>query len=153
MKIRLAKDKDCVAIARLHRRTIRKVNSKDYPKDIIDVWSARTSAERFRNSQDNCKRWVAVQGDKVVGFCDHGLNGEFWGLYVHKDYIGKGIGSQLLKTAENSLKKFGYKKTTLKATVTAKNFYKKYGYKIIKKSFHLVGDKKLPIFIMTKKIS
>ena len=105
MKISLAKKEDYTAIARLHRQTIRNVNSKDYPRAQINAWSARTNAERFRNSADKCKRWVAVENDKVVGFCDHSLDGEFWGLYVQKDHLGKGIGSRLLKTAEDSLKK------------------------------------------------
>jgi len=152
MKIRLARDGDYAAIARFHRQTIRHVNSKDYSKDIIRVWSTRPSAKRLRITAERCKRWVAVEGEKIIGYCDHSLNGEFWGLFVHKDYIGRGIGSRLLKTAENSLKKFGYKKVTLQASITAKNFYKKYGYKIVKKGFHLIGDKKLPTFLMTKKL-
>jgi ribosomal protein S18 acetylase RimI-like enzyme len=117
---------------------------------MIKVWSARTNAQRFRNSSSKCKRWVAIQDNKVVGFCDHGLNGEFWGLYVHKDYISKSIGSRLLKTAEDSLQKRGFKKNTLKASITAKDFYKKCGYKVNKKSFYVINDKKLPILIMTK---
>lgn len=153
MRIRLVKDDDYAAIARLHRQTIRSVNSKDYPEDMIQVWSARTNAQRFRSNSDTCKRWVAVDNNKIVGFCEHGLNGEFWGLYVHKDYIGKGIGSRLLKTAEKSLQKNGCKKVTIQSTLTAKNFYEKHGYKVIKKDFHLIKDKKLPIFIMTKKLS
>ncbi len=153
MKIRLIRDGDYGAIARLHRQTIRHINSKDYPEDAIKVWSARTNAQRFRGNADKCKRWVAVQNDKIVGFCDHGFNGEFWGLYVHKDYIGKGVGSRLLKIVEDSLRKLGVTKVNLKATITAKNFYKKHGYKIIKKDFHSIEDKKLQIFLMTKKIS
>ena len=124
MRIRLARDEDYAAIARLHRQTIRNVNSKDYTEDQINTWSARTNAQRFRSNANKCKRWVAVQDNKVVGFCDHSLDGEFWGLYVHKDFIGKGIGSRLLKTAEDSLQKMGYKKVIIKATITAKDFYK-----------------------------
>ncbi|MFH1565374.1 MAG: GNAT family N-acetyltransferase [bacterium] len=179
MKIRLVKDEDYAAVARLHRQTIRNVNSKDYPEDIIHVWSSRTNAERFRGNADKCKRWVAIQNNKlstnariilgrcqqllastraifkflynkIIGFCDHSLDGEFWGLYVHKDYIGKGVGSRLLKTAEDSLKKSGFKKVGLKATITAKDFYKKHGYRVIKKTFHPIKDKKLLIFLMSK---
>ncbi len=153
MRIRLARDEDYATIARLHRQTIRNINSKDYTEDQISAWSARTNAQRFRSNANKCKRWVAIQDNKVVGFCDHSLDGEFWGLYVHKDFIGKGIGSRLLKVAEDSLKKMGFKKVHLKATVTAKEFYKKHGYKVIKKDLHLVGNKKLRIFVMTKTLS
>jgi putative acetyltransferase len=100
---------------------------KNYPEDIIQEWSARATVRRFRKNASLCKRWVAVQDNKIVGFSDHGLNNEFWGLYVHKDYIGKGIGSRLLKIVEDSLKKRGCKKITLKAILTAKDFYRKHG--------------------------
>lgn len=93
-----------------------------------------------------------MENNKIIGFCDHGLNGELWGLYVHKDYVGKGIGARLLKVAEDSLKKLGFKKTTLESTVTAKDFYEKHGYKVVKKAFHPIKNKKLPIFIMSKKL-
>ena len=153
MKIRLARDEDYAPIARLHRQTIRKINSKDYTKNQIRAWSARTKAERFRSNADKCKRWVAIEDDKIVGFCDHSLDGEFWGLYVHKDYIGKGIGSCLLKTVEDSLKTMGFKKVNLKATVTAKEFYKQHGYRVMKKNLHSINNQELEIFIMTKKLS
>lgn len=152
MKIRFAQDKDYAAIARLHRQTIRHVNSKDYPEDIIKVWSGRSKAARFRSNANICKRWVAVDKDKITGFCDHKLDGEFGALYVHKDFIGRGVGSKLYDTAENSMKKLGLNKITLEATLTAKDFYKKLGFKIIKKSFHKIKDKKLPVFLMSKKI-
>ncbi len=153
MKIRLAKDKDFAAIARFHRQTIYHINSKDYPKKMIDVWSKRSKADRFRRSAGKCKRWVAVQNNKIVGFCDHNFNCELWGLYIHKDFINRGIGSRLLKTAEESLKKSGCKKILIKASITAKDFYKKHGYRVIKKSFHQMDNIKLPIIIMVKKIS
>jgi putative acetyltransferase len=151
-EIRLARDNDFAAIARLHRQTIRHINSKDYPKKMIDVWSKRTRAHRFRRNASKCKRWVAVKNDKVVGFCDHNFSCELWGLYVHKDYLKQGIGSRLLKTAEKSILKSGCKKITIKASITAEDFYKKYGYKFVKKSFHQMGSIKLPIIIMNKKI-
>ncbi len=148
MKIRLARDEDYASIARLHRQTIRNVNSKDYTQEQIKMWSAKTKTKRFRDSADKCKRWVAIEDNKVVGFCDHSLNGDFWGLYVHKDYIGKGVGSKLLKRAEDSLKKLGFKKVRIEATITAKEFYKKHGYKVLKKDLH--GKEKLETFVMVK---
>ena len=81
---------------------------------------------------------------------DHGDDDELWGLYVHKDCVGKGIGTQLLKIAENSLKKQGVEIIKIKATITAKKFYEKHGYKVVKKALHQVLDKKLRIYIMEK---
>ena len=152
MKIRLARDKDYAGMARFHRATIRHINSWDYPEDIIKVWAGRTNAKRFRDSAHKCKRWVAVKKGKIVGFVDYGNDDELWGLYVHKDYVGKRIGSQLLKIAEDSLRKQGVKIIKIKSTITARRFYEKHGYKVIKKALHQVMDKKLRIYIMVKSI-
>ncbi len=152
MKIRFAQDNDYAETARLHRQTIRNVNSKDYPNDIIAVWSARTKAQSFRKSADKCKRWVAIEDNKIVGFCDHNFKCELWGLYIHKNYLSRGIGSLLLKIAENSLRKQGCKKITVKSTITAKKFYQKNGYTVVKKGIHKIKDKKVHIYIMTKKL-
>lgn len=153
MQIRLARNEDYAAIARLHRQTIRQVNSKDYSKAQIQAWSARPSAKRLRTSASEFKRWVATADGKVVGYCDHGLDGQFGGIYMHKDYIGRGIGSRLLKTAEDSMKTMGFKKSKLEATITAKEFYKKQGYKVLAKSLHAMGDQLLEVYIMTKELS
>lgn len=152
MKIRLARNEDYAAAARLHRQTIRNVNSKDYSQDIVHVWAARTNAKKFRESANKCKRWVAVEKGKIIGFCDHNFECELWGLYVHKDFLGKGVGSRLLKIAEGSLKKQGCKRINIKSTITAKDFYEKNGYKVVKKAIHKMENKKVPIYIMTKKI-
>jgi len=153
MKIRLARDKDYAAIARLHKATIRHINSRDYPEDVISVWSGRTNAGRFRNSAAKVKRWVAVWGEKVIGFCDHDLKKcELGGLYIHKDFQEKGIGSKMMKKAEASMKKHGCKKIKLMSTITAKSFYRKMGYKVIKKGFHQIKDKKVEVFIMSKTV-
>jgi ribosomal protein S18 acetylase RimI-like enzyme len=140
-------------MARLHRGTIRHINSKDYPEDAISAWSGRTSTARFRSSAKKVKRWVAVVDEKVVGFCDHNFKCELGGLYTHKDFQGKGVGKKLMEKAEASMKKQGCKKIKIQSTITAKGFYQKMGYKVIKKSFHRVNDKKLEIFIMSKAVT
>lgn len=81
---------------------------------------------------------------------EHGDDDELWGLYVHKNYVGKGIGSRLLNIAEKSLKSQGVKVIKIKSTLTARRFYEKHGYKVVKKVLHPVEDKKLRIYIMAK---
>ena len=153
MKIRLIRDEDYAECARMHRQTIRNVNSKDYAEDVIRLWSGRNTVKKMRTGAPNVKRWVAVENNKIIGYCDHHLlKSELLGLYVHKDYMGRGIGSRLLKTAEASLKKRGCKKIEIEATITAKPFYMKHGYKVVKKTFHKFQNTKARVFIMTKNI-
>jgi HAD superfamily hydrolase (TIGR01509 family) len=104
------------------------------------IWSSRPSAKRLRNSASRYKRWVAEIDHKIVGYCDHEPVGEIAGLYVHKDYMGRGVGARLLKTAEDSIIKLGFNKIIIKATITAQPFYAKHGYKVVKKALHQMGE-------------
>lgn len=151
MKIRLSTNKDSAEMARLRRTTIRYVNSKDYPKDVVHNWAAKVGAKNFRESADTSKRWVAVDNEKIIGFCEHTFVCEISRIYVHKDHLRKGVGSQLLKVAEDSLKKLGCQEITFESSITAKDFYEKNGYKVGKKvAYH--GDNDAPVFKMSKKL-
>jgi len=152
MEIRLVRDADYPAIARLRRQTIRNVNSKDYEEEVIDNWSAKVGVLGFRKSADTCKRWVAVEEDRIIGFCEHTFECELSRIYVHKDHLRKGVGSRLLEVAEASLEKQGCKEIRLESTVTAKDFYEKNGYKVIRKTLYK-GNEKEPIYKMSKKLS
>ena len=134
MKIRLVRDNDYAEIARLRRQTIRNVNSRDYPLEIIQGWSTRVGVKNFRESAEQCKRWVALDKDKIVGFSEHSFECEISRIYVHKDFLRKGVGSKLLKAAEASLKKQGCKDSRIESTITAKDFYERNGYKVTRKS-------------------
>lgn len=152
MRIRLAQDKDYIKIVDLHRATIRNINSKDYSPDIISVWVEKSKVSLFRESASEVKRWVAEEDGKIIGFCDHNFECSIGGLYIHKDFIGKGIGKILLKKAEDSMKKLGCKNIKIKSTITAKPFYEKSGYKIVKEGIFKIKDKKLKVFHMIKKL-
>lgn len=81
-------------------------------------------------------RWVALDADRIIGFCEHNFAGEISRIYVHKDYLGRGVGSRLLKLAEESLKKRGCTEIRIESTVTAKAFYEKNGYKVVESAAH-----------------
>lgn len=153
MRIRKARLADSAEIARLHRATIRAINANDYSPAEIKEWSGRSSAKRFRSSHGKAFRYVAVEGEKIVGFADFNKENpeNYWGLYVHKDFLGRGIGSRLMKKMEEAAKKMGAKKFVLSATKTAKAFYEKQGFKVNKKSKHPVEDQKLDVYVMIKR--
>ena len=151
MTIRPARDGDYAAIARLRRQTIRHVNARDYPDDMIRRWAVKESADTLRASTESCRRWVAVKRGRMVGFCEHDLDGALSRLYVHKDHLRTGIGSRLLAVAEASLKELGFSAVTLEATITAKEFYAANGYKLVKRAAY-VGNRREPVFRMRKRL-
>ena len=154
MRIRKFKIEDSAEAARLHRGTIRNINKSDYTSSQITAWSKKTSAESFRDSYELAVRYVAIEDGKIIGFCDFEKDEpeNFWGLYVHKDHLGRGVGSKLLQKATEAAKKQGAKKFHLKATKTAKVFYEKQGFRVIKKIKHQIDDQKLDVYEMEKKL-
>ena len=60
-------------------------------------------------------------------------------MAVEEEYQGKGIGSQILKSLEESAKEKGAKYIVLNARDNAITFYEKYGYRIVEKSHTLFG--------------
>jgi len=145
---------DAAELARLHKGTIRAINKADYSQRQIEVWSKRTNAKRFREAHPLAVRYVAIDNGKIVGFSDFKKEEpeKFWGLYVHKDHLGKGIGSILMRKMEEVAKKMGAQYFLLEATKTAKTFYEKHGFKVVKRSQHAIEDQKLDIYIMKKKL-
>jgi len=142
---------DAVSLARLHRGTIRSINKKDYTPKEITVWSGRSSVRRFQNLGKINQRYVALESRKIVGFADY-KDHELMGLYIHKNFLGKGIGKKLLMKIEREVYANG--KRTLKciSTITARHFYEKNGFKVVKKTIHQIKDQKLPVFEMRKKL-
>ncbi|MDQ2652192.1 MAG: GNAT family N-acetyltransferase [Chloroflexota bacterium] len=152
MEIRRARDEDYVEIADLRQSTIRSVNAKDYPEQVINRWSSTSKAEDFRESDGQCKRWMALEDGKVIGFCEHTFACEISRVYVHKDHLRKGVGSRLLKVAEDSLKEQGCLHIRIESTITAKEFYASNGYEVIERTTYF-GDEHAPVYVMSKAIT
>ena len=150
MRIRKFHLSDAAELARLHRGTIRGINVLDYPPKQIAVWSWHVSARRFRESAKDRIRYVAIENNKIIGFGDFDEKGEMTGLYVHKDYQGKGVGQRLLKVLERHALKIGIKEFKLSSTITALDFYKRQGYKVIRKSIHPIKNQRLIVYLMKK---
>ncbi len=151
IRIRKFKLRDAVSLARLHRGTIRSVNKRDYSQKEIAAWSGRTSAKRFRNLVKLNTRYVAVKNNSIVGFGDYKDN-EVMGLYIHKNFIGRGIGTRLLTKMEREIYANGKRTLKCTATVTARPFYEKNGFKVIKKTIHKIMDQRLRVFEMKKQL-
>lgn len=147
MQIRKFKDSDTEELAQMHNETIRTINVKDYPKKQIEVWAGPKLA--IRKYPKDRIRFIALDKNKIVGFGAF-KDDDITAVYVHKDYVGKGVGKELLKKLEYTAYKKGVRKIKCVSTITAKDFYEKHGYKIIKKTKLKIKDQKLVVYEMEK---
>ena len=117
------------------------------PKEVINQPELNVYIDNWGKKDDVC--FVAVINDNIIGavwtrILDEEIKGfgnidnetpEF-AISLYKEYRNKGIGTALMKHMLHSLKKSGYKQTSL--AVQKENYavkmYKKVGFKIIKES-------------------
>lgn len=143
--IRDATPDDALAIAQVHVRTWQCAYRGLMPDALLDGLSIEkrttTWQEQLSNPEAGSQQLVAELNGKIIGWCTVGKNsdedmssetGELYGIYIDPDYIGQGVGSQLMEVALNRLQKDGYEKATLwvlHSNIKTKKFYEKKGWK------------------------
>jgi putative acetyltransferase len=153
MKIRRSKLEDAKELAKLARTTIRTVNRRDHSNVIIDAWSKGNTAALYRTTQKDRIRFVTVENKRLTGFTDMLPDGELMSLYVHPDYLGTGLGKQLLAHIEKIAKAMGIKRIKCQSSVNAKEFYEKHGYKVTKPTWWTIeGVPPMRVYKMEKQL-
>lgn len=145
VRIQEAKISDAVGIARVHVKTWQSAYTGLVPDDFLKKLSIQGRAVGWKKQLEKPDKgnryFVGVINRQIVGWCATGKcrdedttlnNGEVYGIYVLPEYNGKGIGSQLMKTALTKLKEDGYMTATLWVLSTnekSKKWYKSKGWK------------------------
>lgn len=121
---------DAQELSNLICKTLLEINSKDYSKEIIDKMCVHFSSTKLAELADKRSLFVALDRSKIVGTAS--LKEDIiLSVFVDAELQGKGIGSELMKHAEELARKKGYKKVKLPSSITSVEFYKKLGYQKI----------------------
>lgn len=130
--------------------TVHTVNAKDYTKEQLDVWAERQAdLEQWNQSFQEHYSIVAVEGDVIAGFGDIDKNGYLDRLFVHADFLRKGIGTAICDRLEQKIKG----KILTHASITARPFFEERGYKVIKEQKVERSGVLLTNFVMEKEIN
>lgn len=149
MFIREYRSSDCKELTELFYNTVHKVNAKDYTKEQLDVWATvQIDLERWNQSFLEHYSIVAVDDKIIVGFGDIDKTGYLDRLFVHTDYQGKGIATEICNQLEQAVQG----KIVTNASVTAKSFFEKRGYKVVKEQQVERQGIFLTNFVMVKEI-
>lgn len=124
--IRPAEVLDARSIARVHVEAWRYAYQGQLPDSYLAGLSVEKREQVWRESLNDPKYpfrvFVAVDGEKVVGFTSvcpcrdedrDALTGELGAIYVDSEYMGKGIGSLLMRSGLDYLKEQGFTAATL----------------------------------------
>lgn len=134
----------------LFYHTVHTVNAKDYTKEQLDVWAERQAdLEQWNQSFQEHYSIVAVEGDMIAGFGDIDKNGYLDRLFVHADFLRKGVGTAICDRLEQKIKG----KILTHASITARPFFEERGYKVIKEQKVERSGVLLTNFVMEKEIN
>ena len=127
------KEKELDEIIDLFYETVHLVSIKDYNQTQLDAWAPRNvDSEKWRERISNNYLFI-VKYENIVGFSELSSNGCIEMLYVHKDYLKRGIGKKLLNLMIKKARELNINEIFTDASITAKPFFESQGFKVIKK--------------------
>lgn len=134
IQIRQATADDLPEITCIFRDTIRSVNSKDYSEKQIHLWSSGADDMTiWKDRIENLYFLVAEMKGHIVGFAYLKDGYLLDGLYVHKDFQRRTIGSKLLRIIESRVSINGFEIIKSDISITALDFFDSHFYEVEKK--------------------
>lgn len=133
IEIRGYSSEDAEALAAIYYNTIHNICIRDYSPAQIDVWAPKSSLEvsGWKKKWSRLPPLVAVFEGQVVGFAELEPNGHIDCFYCHHEWIGRGVGSALMKSIEEKAKENNLPRLFVEVSITAKPFFERKGFFVI----------------------
>lgn len=153
MEFREYKDTDLHAVMDLFYVTVHEVNKNDYSEEQLDAIAPKDANEyHWEKSLEKNHTIVVEEDDKLIAFGNIGKTGYLDRLYVHPDYLRKGIASKLVEELEEYAKKHGSHVINVTSSITSKAFFESKGYAVIEEQINERRGERLLRYLMEKKI-
>lgn len=111
-----------------------RINIQNYTEEQVDVWAPKSSVENtegWGKKFSRTKPIIATVGDEIVGFAEFEPNGHIDCFYCHHEWIGKGVGSALMKEIFHRAKNNHIHHIFSEVSITANPFFEKHGLKVV----------------------
>lgn len=153
MEFRKYKNTDLHAVMDLFYVTVHEVNKNDYSEEQLDAIAPKDANEyHWEKSLEKNHTIVVEEDDKLIAFGNIGKTGYLDRLYVHPDYLRKGIASKLVEELEEYAKKHGSHVINVTSSITSKAFFESKGYAVIEEQINERRGERLLRYLMEKKI-
>lgn len=153
MEFREYKNTDLHAVMDLFYVTVHEVNKNDYSEEQLDAIAPKDANEyHWEKSLEKNHTIVVEEDDKLIAFGNIGKTGYLDRLYVHPDYLRKGIASKLVEALEEYAKKHGSHVINVTSSITSKAFFESKGYAVIEEQINERRGERLLRYLMEKKI-
>lgn len=153
MEFREYKNTDLHAVMDLFYVTVHEVNKNDYSEEQLDAIAPKDANKyHWEKSLEKNHTIVVEEDDKLIAFGNIGKTGYLDRLYVHPDYLRKGIASKLVEELEEYAKKHGSHVINVTSSITSKAFFESKGYAVIEEQINERRGERLLRYLMEKKI-
>jgi len=153
MEFREYKNTDLHAVMDLFYVTVHEVNKNDYSEEQLDAIAPKDANEyHWEKSLEKNHTIVVEEDDKLIAFGNIGKTGYLDRLYVHPDYLRKGIASKLVEELEEYAKKHGSHVINATSSITSKAFFESKGYAVIEEQINERRGERVLRYLMEKKI-
>lgn len=152
--IRRATQEDIESIWNVHIRAIQEVCKSHYSPKEIEDWSEVLKPARYNEPIRRGSFYVAVDDNLIVGFGNLNQDsGEIEAVYVAPEYIGRGVGREILQTLESVARDLGLTILRLSSSLNAVHFYENAGYRRQKQKRYLLPCEMVVCLSMVKELS
>ncbi|MFD2915854.1 GNAT family N-acetyltransferase [Psychroserpens luteus] len=153
IEIREAILDDLPEITSIFRDTVRAINSRDYSETQIEIWSSGADdTEIWEERINNLYFIVAEYRNEIVGFAHVTKGCHLDGIYVHKNYQRRTIGSKLLRIVESQIMAEGYEVINADSSITSVDFFDSHYFEQIKKQKKSYKGKGFAYSIFSKEL-
>jgi len=145
-------DKDIPEMQELFRSTVLNVNIRHYTKEEVEDWASCDDSVEHLKELLSHNHFIGAfnEASRMVGFSSMNKDGYLHSMFVHKDWQGKGVATQLLSEVEHIARQWGVAEITSEVSLTARPFFEKKGYEIVKMQKHRANKLELTNFVMRK---
>ena len=129
MEIRSYNESDAMDIADLFHGSVHAIENELYTQAEKEAWAPTPPDYEVWKARLKVKQpFVGMKEGVIVGFIELDSDGHIDCLYVHKNYQGLGIGSELLEHLIHVGRDNGLSSFYTEASKSAEPIFKKYGF-------------------------
>ncbi len=139
-QIHRATDNDLPLMQRLFYQTVTMYGSKIFTKEEIKIYSRlATNKIYWQNKFRNDHVYNAKLNGEIVGSFSMSSKGNIEYVFVHQNYMGRGIARDLYNTIEEVARNTNIKTLTTEINLLTRAFFEKYGFEIVKNAVQVAG--------------
>ena len=158
IQARRANPSDAEALALAHVDSIRSIGPAYYSPDVVEAWGSGLTPDIYVKAMEGGEVFFIATGDLdgrtvVLGFSTHRVDDDQDGasVYVRGAAARRGIGTALLRLAEDHARTNGAKTIQIQASLAGVAFYEANGFKELGRGEAvLMSGRSMPCVFMRK---